>query len=80
MNPKEKADSLIGVFLSYTNPYEREPGGYGLLQYSTKVNIENAKQCAIICVDEILKSFLNNEWYNNDIQYWQSVKKEFESM
>jgi hypothetical protein len=37
---------------------------------------ENAKQCALIAVDEILLLY-KKEW-NIDNQYWKEVKKEIE--
>ena len=63
MTPKEKAKEI----------YEK--------LYFVKVNTvggwmfkESAKQCALICVDEILMS-QHNVW-ENTIEYWQDVKQE----
>jgi hypothetical protein len=44
---------------------------------------EQAKQCALICVDEIIETFIpkNNKKYKCDeIDYWQQVKTEIEKL
>jgi len=56
MTPKEKAKELVDKF-------------YEILPYW--VNEQDAKQCALIAVDEILKDTIN-------IYYWQEVKTEIE--
>ena len=52
MDAKEKAKELVDKF-------------YEGVEFSSK---ERAKQCALICVDEILKSILNN-FYSTNPQY-----------
>jgi len=56
MTPKEKAIELIHKFCSTTEGY-----------YKSKKNLRNAKQCALIAVNEILNSYphtfgLNKEY------------------
>ena len=65
MTPKEKAIELYNKFLN--------PSGdtylYGMLEH------ESAKECALIAVDEILKT---NPYKARN--YWQEVKKEIENL
>tara|TARA_R110000851_G_scaffold302743_1_gene460114 strand:+ start:80 stop:343 length:264 start_codon:yes stop_codon:yes gene_type:complete len=83
MTPKEKAKELVERFLSL-DMYDYEDYVYWLEK-------ENAKQCALICVDEILKANekislkgLSETMQTNDIlcqltdnaMYWQEVKQE----
>lgn len=65
MTPKEKAEELIDKFL--------DDKFIGLILEETE-----AKQCALITVDEILN---NNKILFEDVlndQYWQEVKQEIE--
>jgi len=56
MTPQQKkADELVGRFLEYANPYEKDKSGFGLLKYTTDEMILNAIQCAIICVGDLIK-------------------------
>tara|TARA_R110001592_G_scaffold206283_1_gene457029 strand:- start:25 stop:252 length:228 start_codon:yes stop_codon:yes gene_type:complete len=67
---KEKAIELVDRFLALkkinpnaiTRPY----------------NWQEAKQCALICVDETLESLWNvgHSDVNDQIEYWQEVKQE----
>ena len=69
MTPKEKANELVVKYIQYT-PVEYE--------------IEYAKKCALICVDEIINNGnlefmkievpLNKKLY----EYWIKVKQEIE--
>ena len=64
MMPKEKATDLISRFLE-----------------SDKMvfNIEGAKECALILVDEMLNNFLSNrttEYGRERYHFWQEVKQE----
>jgi|VirMetMinimDraft_7_1064189.scaffolds.fasta_scaffold27771_4 hypothetical protein len=58
MTPKEKAKELVERF-------DLETIGVSLL-------IDERKQCALICVDEILETYLSILAR----KYWQKVKKE----
>ena len=88
MTPKEKAGELVDKFYQ-TTPNEyfvNEPIGIKGRYKSW----EQAKQCALIAVDEILKS--NNDWdleqniwcdtgFFGDCQmYWIAVKQEIENL
>lgn len=66
MKPKEKAKELVDRF--------GKKVGKELKNGSFRYNIEIAKQCALIAVDEIL----DKDGYNND--YWQEVKQEIEKL
>lgn len=69
MTPKEKAEELVERF--------------NLLQtYVEYFSYDHAKQCALICVDEIfktVKSVSSNEIEYDD-NYWQEVKTEIEKL
>jgi hypothetical protein len=79
MTPKEKANKLFGKFAMYLRAN---------LMYDEEAN-EDAKQCALIAVDEIINSnpyklslegkFLT-EHITYDINYWEEVKQEIEKL
>ena len=73
MNEQEKARELVGHFeqIEMLKDYEG-------------MNFELAKQCALICVEEIVK---NMNWSDmdkgdamNDHDYWQNVKSEINEL
>jgi hypothetical protein len=68
MMPKEKAQDLFYKYLLYF------PEFYNDLEYD--YNSEDAKQCALIAVNEIL----NVIHTNMEDRYWQEVKKEIENL
>ena len=78
MTPKEKAEELIDKF--YIKVYDREG--------TSAMNEFEAKQCALIAVDEILNdySYMQNVRNANSNQihsrrvYWQEVKQEIENL
>jgi len=43
---------------------------------------EEAKDCALILVDNIIKELLNDElfYFKTKVQYWQEVKREIEKL
>ena len=77
MTPKEKAKELFKKYYCMSN------------HSKSKVKIiefETAKKCAIIAIDEILKTF-DNEWtkldfwtgeLNGTIDFWKLVRQEVE--
>lgn len=75
MTPKQKAEELVDKYYNIDD-----------LLYETLSFIQ-AKQCALIAVDEILKSnpiqplsfMLESEALDAAHQYWQEVKQEIES-
>jgi hypothetical protein len=71
MNYKEKAEELIRKY--YT---------FGIRKEGQSLSWHESKQCALICVDEILetvKSVSSNEIEYDD-NYWQQVKTEIEKL
>ncbi len=71
MTPKEKAIELYNKFYNTSShPHHVE---------SRK---NNAKQCALIAVDEILSDYKNYLMHENTeykgLMYWQEVKQEIE--
>jgi len=72
MTANEKAKQLISKY-SPKLPF-----------YTEKDNLNKSKECALICVDEILDFQINTmKWatdYNGNIHYWQEVKEEIEKL
>ena len=86
MTPKEKAQELVDKFYQ-TTPNEawiNEP--LGIAEEYKAWN--QAKQCALIAVDEILNEYAHAENHIEDImgkisiyiKYWQEVKQEIEAL
>ena len=42
--------------------------------------IRGAKECALICVDEMLNCNTTSVYYEEDFEYWKKVKKEIEKL
>jgi predicted Zn-dependent protease len=84
MTPKEKAKELVDK-LYQTTPNEawyNPPLGSLSLEYKAW---EQAKECAMIAVDEILDSYAKEKSYGfiiseKIIPYWQEVKNEIETL
>jgi hypothetical protein len=76
MTPKEKAKELVERFSEYSHTeFISYRGGYQL-----DTQIQNAKQCALIAVDEILKLVSNDlDLYYKDCIYWEQVKAEIQA-
>jgi hypothetical protein len=78
MTPKEKAEELVNKFKPHSHFWVHDLGrqkDYEIEQ------LENAKQCALIAVDEILKSKpckFDGYYYELNLKYWNEVKKEIE--
>jgi len=79
MTPKEKAMELSWKFSEYSHTdFNYSKGGYQI-----KTQIENAKKCAIIAVDEILNNtpkYLGSYCNQNEIKFWNEVKTEIEKL
>jgi hypothetical protein len=82
MTPKEKAKNLVDKFSEYAHTdfvYIR--GGY-----QAESQLQNAKQCALIAVDEILNYDIKAKCESQFIieqkieSYWQEVKQEIEKL
>ena len=82
MTPKEKAENLLNKY--WKSCYDKHD--------FAKLNKEDAKQCALIAVNELIESF--NSIYDASIRniekysgakygmkdYWQEVKQEIEAL
>ena len=69
MTPKEEAIELVNKFRIYTNGTDEETD-----RFSPAVEKKNAKQCALITVDSILKvAFYNTD---NLYEHYMQVKQE----
>jgi hypothetical protein len=82
MTPQEKAEALIKRFNKVEIFLNIEPS-------NIEIDIENVdcdanKQCALIAVDEIIKTLVelsNGEFtFIHNVQYWQEVKREIENI
>ncbi len=84
MSPKEQAEYLVSRFIIYTNLFNPDnPNNNGW-----EKDIDSAKECALIAVDEIFEfmkmddeytgtvSNANSKWVN----YFQEVKNEIKKL
>jgi hypothetical protein len=71
MTPKDKANELVNRF-KYLIPHPTE-------QY---LDIDEAKQCALICVAEICEAINWHEFEvpNEEFNYWNRVKLEIQRL
>ena len=80
MTPKEKAKELVDKFYQ-TTPNETwidEPSGEFMETYTAW---GQAKQCALVAVDEILNHHHQSQGlYRIDKYFWEQVKKEIEKL
>jgi hypothetical protein len=73
MTPKQKAEELVDKFISYS--YYSDGNNSMERNYQQK---DNAKECALIAVDEILSW---QDWMEKEmLNYWEEVKKEIEKL
>ncbi len=70
MTPKEKAQELFRKFVAPTQQWD-DVDGYITDEY-------NAKQCALITVDEMLNEYWSHDTSRRD--WWQEVKQEIEKL
>tara|TARA_R110002126_G_scaffold129192_1_gene271962 strand:- start:633 stop:857 length:225 start_codon:yes stop_codon:yes gene_type:complete len=74
MTPKEKAGELVDKF--WKSCYDKHD--------IAKLVKADAKQCALIAVDEIIDSEPQYEWSNdywkNPNDFWKEVKQEIENL
>lgn len=83
MTPKEKAKELMCKFTKII-----PPSSYVAYEEGVQINfdLENAKQCALIAVDEIISeledimNFTGNKLSLKLIKYWKEVKIEIEKL
>jgi hypothetical protein len=75
MTAKEKAKELVEKFEDFADYHDCD-----VFTQIERLKI-NAKQCALIAVDEILISFNDFEYYPEDLKcYWEAVIKEIERL
>ena len=78
MKAKDKAKELIDRFSNVKRPMLK---GHNL---SVNMHQEHVKQCALICVDEILKNqpydIYTIDQCNNLTKYWKEVKEEINKL
>ena len=76
MTPKQKAKDLVNTFY-YSLPNNGSQEGIN----STTRRYSEAKQCALIAIDEIIKNDKENYGINGFVfEYWQEVKTEIEKL
>lgn len=67
----KKAKELIEKFYKHTEKVKRQAGDFGDFKADYKRNLLPAKLCALICIEEILNSGINDVAKN---LYWSTVK------
>lgn len=73
MSPKEKAKELVEKFLPYSYYHEMDNSMNRNYQQE-----DNAKQCALICVDEILSAVTTIA--DKRYEYYKEVKQEINKL
>ena len=74
MTPKEKAQELVEKYQKLDIEIGGQYDGY------LTMKIHDAKKCALIAVDEILKLVSDDlDLYYKDCIYWEQVKAEIEN-
>lgn len=63
---KKKANELVDRYIEYVEAY------------SSEGQLENAKTCAIIAVNEVLDNLEDHT--GEDIKFWQEVKSEIKAI
>jgi len=72
MTPKEKAKELVDRFWLHVNELT-------VIGNCPKERMRNAKQCALICVEETI-NFGNKLGIREPMMYWYKVKQEIERL
>ena len=73
MEAKEKAKDLVSDFTSEILKTDYNISGFVIPKL--------AKQCALICVDEILESYNTLIYYPEDLkEYWNEIKQEINKL
>ena len=79
MTPKEKAQELVCKMKAHQKPSLR----VSTMEININDTMPNAKQCALIAVDEIMQFLTQASKYlafPEQIIYWQKVKNEIEQL
>lgn len=95
MNPKEKAKELVEKFIPFVD-LSILPESTNTDEFESTPMMENSKQCALICVEEILnysdavssisgvfhRHSVNGNYVDADIEneWWRQVKTEIEKL
>ncbi len=79
MTPQEKAEDIVDKFYNVIGKNYSKGDGFGTQLF------EEAKQCALIAVDELLDSYTKEKSYgyiisDKIIPYWQEVKQEIQKL
>jgi hypothetical protein len=79
MTPKEKAEQLVCKFhLVNSESVELITGEYDLLH---SLSQDDAIECALICVDEMMELLSNDSWRNrNELMFYEEVKKQIHAL
>lgn len=78
MTPKEKAEQLVESFLSFTSNEATTEDGF---IYSERMRVWNAKQCALIAVDEMIELLADDSWRNrNELMFYEEVEKQIHAL
>ena len=79
MTPKEKAKELFDKFYFVNSEsVELITGEYEML---FSLHESDAKQCALIALDEIIEALELNTWQNTkQLEYYQEIKLEIEKL
>ncbi len=79
MTPKQKAQKLVDEYLNASfnckdcdMPFCDVP--------CTMLNLSEAKECALICVDEIIEILWHTCKNENEYRYWLEVKEEIQKL
>ena len=70
MTAKEKAEELVNELIHYSSTNQ-------------KPSLENAKESALIAVDEIIeevREYCDDNFINDRLQYWEEVKEEIDNL
>jgi hypothetical protein len=77
MTAKEEAQRLVDIFRPYANGYQTaQVWGDVEVNYSSNAEKQNAKQCAIACIYEMIKRF-NEICYNHGLNERHELEDEF---
>jgi hypothetical protein len=84
MTAKDKAKDIVSEMYIEYKPSEDDASGV----YVFYMNLEIAKRCALIAVDEIIQQWEVIDTYiagfggklNQSLKYWQEVKQEIQNL
>ncbi|AGO49676.1 hypothetical protein Phi13:2_gp066 [Cellulophaga phage phi13:2] len=80
MFPKEKAKELVNKFKKHAESYCSMSSGLERLSIANTI-LMNSKQCAKICVKEIITELNSIESKDlSDLQFWNEVDYEIDSI